>query len=123
MKVSSVRPLLVAALGAAIVSYGTDLHASGFQLVEQNASGLGNAYSGQAAAAEDASTIYFNPAGMTRLKGKYFTVSIEGIGPKASFVNNGSIGPVIPSVPPLPLPLSPGSDGGDAGGWVAAPNG
>ena len=39
------------------------------QLMEQNASGLGNAYAGQAAAAENASTIYFNPAGMTLLPG------------------------------------------------------
>ena len=30
--------------------------AAGFQLLEQNASGLGNAYAGQAASAQDAST-------------------------------------------------------------------
>ncbi|MFP5409606.1 MAG: outer membrane protein transport protein, partial [Gammaproteobacteria bacterium] len=41
--------------------------AAGFALIEQNASGIGNAYAGQAAAAADASTIYFNPAGMTYL--------------------------------------------------------
>ena len=43
--------------------------AAGFALMEQNASGLGNSYAGQAAAAEDASTIFWNPAGMTRLPG------------------------------------------------------
>ena len=42
--------------------------ASGFQLFEQNASGIGNAYAGSAAVAENASTIYFNPAGMTQLQ-------------------------------------------------------
>ena len=41
--------------------------ASGFALIEQSASQQGNAYAGAAAFANDASTIYFNPAGMTRL--------------------------------------------------------
>jgi long-chain fatty acid transport protein len=39
--------------------------ASGFALIEQSASGLGNAFAGAAASAEDASTIFFNPAGMS----------------------------------------------------------
>ena len=39
--------------------------AAGFALIEQSASGMGNAYAGGAAIAEDASTIFFNPAGMT----------------------------------------------------------
>ncbi|HRA82643.1 MAG TPA: outer membrane protein transport protein, partial [Thauera sp.] len=44
--------------------------AAGFQLLEQNASGLGNAYAGSAAVAENASTIYYNPAGMTQLQAR-----------------------------------------------------
>src|SRR5688572_22354049 len=52
----------LAAGGISGAAYG-----SGFQLMEQNASGLGNAYAGQAAAAENASTVFFNPAGMTRV--------------------------------------------------------
>jgi long-chain fatty acid transport protein len=119
---TAVRPWTIAALGAALVSMGTDVHASGFQLVEQNASGLGNAYSGQAAAAEDASTIYFNPAGLTRLKGKYFQVSIEGIGPQTSFTDTGSTRPVIPTNPPTTIPVPLGGDGGDAGDLTPVPN-
>ena len=44
-------------------------HAFGgaFGLQTQNASGLGHAYAGGAAAAEDVSTIYYNPAGLVRL--------------------------------------------------------
>ena len=41
---------------------------AGFALQENNASGLGNAYAGGAAIAEDASTVWWNPAGMSRLK-------------------------------------------------------
>ncbi|MBW8077720.1 MAG: transporter, partial [Gallionella sp.] len=58
----SVAGALLAISGSAV--------ASGFALVEQNASGLGNAFAGGAAIAEDASTVFFNPAGMSRLKGK-----------------------------------------------------
>ena len=42
--------------------------AAGFALIEQSVSGLGNAFAGGAAVAEDAITIFFNPAGMARLK-------------------------------------------------------
>ena len=43
--------------------------ASGFALIEQSASGLGNAFAGGAASADDASTVFFNPAGMSRIDG------------------------------------------------------
>ena len=92
------------------VAYG-----SGFQLMEQNASGLGNAYAGQAAAAENASTVFFNPAGMTRLPGRQASVALNAIGPSAEFSNSGG------STAPLGLP-SPASNGGDAGGWSVVPN-
>lgn len=89
--------------------------ASGFQLMEQNASGLGNAYAGQAAAAENASTIFFNPAGMTRLPGRQVSGAINLIRPSSEFTNAGT------STAPGGQP-SPGGNGGDAGDWAAVPN-
>ena len=53
--------------------------ASGFQLIEQNASGLGNAFAGQAAGVDNASAIYFNPAALTTLKGWNIVASLEPI--------------------------------------------
>ena len=88
--------------------------AAGFALIEQNASGLGNAYAGGAAVAEDASTIFFNPAGMSMLSGNQLVVSGEAIGLSAKFQNQGST-----SV--LGTPLT-GGNGGDAGGWAVVPN-
>ncbi len=41
--------------------------ASGFALTEQSVKNLGNAAAGGAALAEDASTIFYNPAGLTLL--------------------------------------------------------
>lgn len=49
------------------VLYAGGAVAAGFQLQSQNAAGTGYAYAGVAAVAEDASTIFFNPAGLTYL--------------------------------------------------------
>ena len=57
----------------------------GFALLEQNASGLGNAYAGSAAVAADASTMFFNPAGLTLLPGMQVVVSGAGIGLQTQF--------------------------------------
>lgn len=91
--------------------------ASGFQLIEQNASGLGNAYAGQAAAAENASTVFFNPAGMTALPGRQVSGVLHLIGPSMKFEDNG--GTRSPTNAPLP---AAGTNGGDAGGWIPTGN-
>ncbi|PKO73740.1 MAG: aromatic hydrocarbon degradation protein [Betaproteobacteria bacterium HGW-Betaproteobacteria-17] len=82
-------------------------HAAGFALIEQNASGLGNAYAGQAAVAADASTIFFNPAGMTLLPDRQAVVAGHLIKPQAEFTGTS--------------PLS-GGNGGDAGDLAFVPN-
>lgn len=66
------------------------LEASGFALIEQSVTGLGNAYAGGAASAEDASTIFYNPAGMTRLKGTQLLFGSHLVVPSAKFNNEGS---------------------------------
>ena len=93
---------------------GTQASAAGFQLLEQNASGLGNAYAGTAAVAEDASTIFFNPAGMTQLQAREFSVGVDFVRPSFEFSNNGS-----QSVSGL---ASTGAEADDAGSWAAIPN-
>lgn len=83
--------LVSVAVASALSAIPLTSQASGFALIEQNASGLGNAYSGAAAAAEDASTIYFNPAGMSLLpKGSQFSIGLNYISPAAKFNNSGS---------------------------------
>lgn len=49
--------------------------AQGFQNFEQNASALGDAYAGMSASAEDASTGYFNPAGLVLFDTRQVTYS------------------------------------------------
>ncbi|MBP9722663.1 MAG: outer membrane protein transport protein [Gammaproteobacteria bacterium] len=48
-----------------ISSVNVNVYAAAFGLTEQNASGLGNAYAGRSAIAEDVSTSFYNPAGLT----------------------------------------------------------
>ncbi len=87
--------------------------ASGFALVEESASGLGNAFAGGAASAEDASTLFFNPAGMTRLSGRQMSLVLHAIKPSVEFSNTAST-----AAPGRSL----GNSGGDAGHWAAVPN-
>jgi len=94
-------------------SYHLTGHAAGFALSEQNASGLGNAYAGAAAVAEDASTIFFNPAGMTYLEGTQIVGALHLIRTTGDFDDRNS---QRAGIRPL------GNEGGDFGGLAAIPN-
>ncbi len=108
------RTLIAYSVAAALAAISGTAAASGFALIEQSASGLGNAYAGGAASAEDASTIFYNPAGMSRLQGKQIAVAVHGIKPSAKFSNNGtSAGALLQTA---------GGNGGDAGSLVLVPN-
>ena len=88
--------------------------ASGFALTEQSGSGLGNAFAGGAASAEDASTIFYNPAGMSQLAGNQIAVAGSMIRPSARFSG---------SVTGIPFQTAGSGTGGDAGSWGFAPSG
>lgn len=77
-------------LALSIAGASSISHASSFALIEQSASGQGSAYAGAAAIAEDASTIYFNPAGMTRLSGQQIVVAGHIISPDAKYTDSGN---------------------------------
>ena len=82
--------------------------AAGFALQNQNGAGTGNAFAGAAAAAEDASTVYFNPAGMLLLpKGHNITGAVTFLERSVEFSDRGTarLGP-----------FALGSDGGDGSG-------
>ncbi len=99
-------------LSTAALLTGQSAGAAGFALMEQNSSGLGNAYAGAAAVAEDASTIYFNAAGLTQLKRPSLVMNAALINVKSEFKNTGSA---------AALGQSLGGDGGNAGGLTAVP--
>lgn len=68
-------------------------YASGFAIIEQSVTGLGRAFAGSAAVAEDASTIFFNPAGLTYLSHSEFATALNFIKPESDFSNEGSTMP------------------------------
>ena len=57
------------ALAALTTSYALDAQAGAFLMQEQSTKASGRSYAGEAAIAQDASTIFYNPAGMTELSG------------------------------------------------------
>lgn len=87
--------------------------ASGFALQNQTGSGNGNAFAGAAAAADDAGTVYFNPAGMSYMPQGH-TIALSGTLLKRSirYDDKGST-TVNPTF--FPLPQGSGGDGGGVG--------
>ena len=103
--------VLLASVGAGVPMAA---HAAGFALIEQSASGMGTAFAGAAAVAEDASTVWFNPAGMARLSGSQIAIAGHVIDVKSNLTNNGSTSPL--GIGTL------GGNGGNAGGMIFLPN-
>ena len=98
-----------------LVAFSGAASAAAFQLWEQNASGLATAYAGSAAVADNASTVFFNPAGMTQLSGFQLSVGVAAVKPSFDFSNEGSSGT-------LDLAGLSGGSGGNAGSLSAVPN-
>ena len=107
--------LVAAAVGAA---FAGEAGAAGFAIGTQNASGLGNAYAGASAVAEDASTIFYNPAGMTRLPGRQAVGALIAIKTSIDFSSDAS----RTTLPPL-ITTGLTNNGGDAGDWGFVPAG
>ena len=87
--------------------------AGSFALSEHSVSGLGTAFSGGAASAEDASTLFFNPAGIARLDQGELQLGMHAIMPSATFSNEGSRYN-LPGTPFNNLPVT-GTNDGDSG--------
>lgn len=62
------KRLLKTGLAVAITATSSHGFASGFALNEQSISGMGTSFAGRSSSAEDASTVFGNPAGMARLE-------------------------------------------------------
>lgn len=77
--------IIAAALGA--VSFGAQ--ASGYRFGSQSVAGQGTADANGAEAA-DASTIFYNPAGMSRLEGTQISVGATVVVPHSTFNDTGS---------------------------------
>lgn len=106
------HPLRTAVAASTLVStlcLTSTSFASGFAIIENSASGMGQAFAGAAAVAEDPSTVFFNPAGMMYLEGTQITAGMHIVDSNAKFNDKGS------------TPAGGGS-GGNAGDTFFIPN-
>lgn len=118
MTITVKRLLFWAIIGGTIVlGMAGAAHGSGFAVSEQSVKGLGYANAGVAAVAEDASTIFFNPAGLVHLDGRSGQINTHIIAPTAEFRNQGSV--TSPAAGGVPLT---GGNGGDGGEVAVVPN-
>jgi long-chain fatty acid transport protein len=102
------------AVGAALAGMAGGANAGGFAIGTQSGSGTGNAFAGGAAAVEDASVAWYNPAAMIALPaGRQVTVAAHSLWPSFEYKDQGSTGALA----------APGTgDGGDGGMWALVPN-
>ena len=82
--------ILSACAGFTLVTTHQQAKAAGFYLQEHSASNMGDAYAGSTTNAEDASTVYYNPAGMTALGRGQITVDGTGIFARTNLTDRGS---------------------------------
>jgi long-chain fatty acid transport protein len=107
--------LLAAGFAAAVSLAGVGTaHAAGYAVYEHGTTGLGNAFAGAAAVAEDPTTIFWNPAGMTHLEGTQHAGSGFVIVPQGDFTNDGSFIPPFGGFGGAPISGNNGRDGGVA---------
>ncbi|WP_028240755.1 OmpP1/FadL family transporter [Stutzerimonas azotifigens] len=88
--------------------------AAGFAINEQSVSGMGTSFAGRSSAGEDATTVFGNPAAMSRLKREEISVGAAAIYAKTDIKNassTGAFGPVS------------GSNDGDMVPFTAIPMG
>src|SRR6185436_11001594 len=104
------KRLIPFAVAAALAGFAPSAIGGGLAIGTQSGSGTGNAFAGGAASAEDASTVWYNPAGMSLLPGRTnFGVAAHALKPSFKFENTGST---------LPPGTGEGNDGGD---WALIP--
>ncbi len=109
---SCAKKLTVVAVAVALSGLGSGAVAGGLGIGTQSGSGTGNAFAGGAASAEDASVVWYNPAGMSVLPGKTnWAAAAHLLRPSFKFQNTGST-----------LPAG-GGEGGDGGGYHLIPQG
>ena len=90
-------------------------HGAGFAVTD--APGMGYAYAGATARADNAGTVFFNPAGMTWIDNTQVTAEVRALKPSFVFTDEGSSYPLAGG-----MPVS-GDNGGDAAaGLTFIPN-
>ncbi|MFK8079319.1 MAG: OmpP1/FadL family transporter [Granulosicoccus sp.] len=90
-RLGQLAPLIgLATMSIPLIWFAKPVHSGGFALIEHGASGLGHAYAGAAAVSADTSTVWFNPAGMSEIKGREVSVALHVLSTGTEFENEGT---------------------------------
>lgn len=81
------KVMLKTTLGLTVSLAASQLFAAGFAINEQSISGMGTGFAGRSSSADDASTVFGNPAGMSRLKHEQVSVGAAAIIAKTNIDN------------------------------------
>jgi len=85
--------------------------ASAFQLYEQDAASIGNYHAGIAAIAENASTSYYNPAGLVLIKNQEFVLGADPVNTNIHF--DGTVGLTDNTIDFVAPPVPTSAQGGN----------
>ncbi|MBU2896464.1 outer membrane protein transport protein [Vibrio hepatarius] len=99
------------AVAASLLSAAHTANAAGFQLAEYSATGLGRAYAGEAAIADNASAQWRNPAMLTYLPGTQVSLGAIYVNPNVDV--NGTVDGSTSKNPTLPTSNAASSDFAD----------
>ncbi|MCK8046611.1 outer membrane protein transport protein [Shewanella sp. 1CM18E] len=117
------KRLITLAVSTAMLGAATQVQAAGFQLAEYSATGLGRAYAGEAAIADNAAVQFRNPAMLTYLQGTQMTTGGILVMPNIDVEGERTI--VIPtedgSLFPIPGSTTP-TEANDIAGIAFVPN-
>ena len=91
----------------------SDAVASGFMVREHSAEGLATSYAGDGSRADEAATVFNNPAGMMHLNGDEVQIGTAVIFPTIRYSGSASIAGIAPL---------PGDNGGNGGQIMSIPH-
>ncbi|WPO98948.1 outer membrane protein transport protein [Pseudomonas sp. HR96] len=100
--------MLKSTISLAVAMASSQIFAGGFAINEQSISGMGTGFAGRSSSADDASTVYGNPAGMSRLKSEQVSIGAAVLDAKTNIRGSGTFG---------------GSTDGDMVPFIAVPMG
>jgi len=115
--------------GALALASG-NLMASSFALIEQSVNGMGSAYAIGSAGIDDASTVFFNPAGMSRLSGTNLNGELQIVHSQVDFEGSAAYSNNLALLTPPPAglgiagdPIAQGNSNADTDLTAAVPSG
>lgn len=118
------KPASFALATLPLIFMSSQAFSAGFAIIEHSASGMGTAFAGAAAVGEDASTIWFNPAGMSLLDDRAMvSQALHIIVPSSNFTNKHSrVNPVLTGGNVDAAQSFLTGEGGDGGTVAFVPN-